>query len=68
MIGKFSGQDVHATGFSIGFERIITILKDKMDDGAKISGENQAILIAKDEMCIRDSFYIGVYRTGGKSS
>jgi len=48
MIGKFSGQDVHATGFSIGFERIITILKDKMDDGAKISGENQAILIAKD--------------------
>lgn len=48
MIGKFSGQDVHATGFSIGFERIITILKDKMNDGAKISGENQAILIAKD--------------------
>lgn len=48
MIGKFSGQDVHATGFSIGFERIITILKDKMDDGAKISADNQAILIAKD--------------------
>ncbi len=48
MIGKFSGQDVHATGFSIGFERIITILKDKMDDGAKIGAENLAILIAKD--------------------
>lgn len=48
MIGKFSGQDVHATGFSIGFERIITILKDKMDDGAKIGPENLAILIAKD--------------------
>ena len=26
MIGKFSGQDVCASGFSIGFERIITIL------------------------------------------
>ncbi len=28
MIGKFSGQKVPACGFSIGFERIITILKD----------------------------------------
>ncbi len=28
MIGKFSGQNVPACGFSIGFERIITILKD----------------------------------------
>lgn len=28
MIGKFSGEDVCACGFSIGFERIITILKD----------------------------------------
>ena len=28
MIGKFSGEDVCAVGFSIGFERIITILKD----------------------------------------
>lgn len=28
MIGKFSGEDVPAVGFSIGFERIITILKD----------------------------------------
>lgn len=48
MIGKFSGQDVHATGFSIGFERIITILKDKMSDDAKISENNLAILIGKD--------------------
>ena len=30
MIGKFSGQDVAACGFSIGFERIVTILKDEM--------------------------------------
>ena len=28
MIGKFSGEDVSACGFSIGFERIIAILKD----------------------------------------
>ena len=28
MIGKFSGQSVPACGFSIGFERIITILRD----------------------------------------
>lgn len=30
MIGKFSGQNVCASGFSIGFERIVTILKDHM--------------------------------------
>lgn len=29
MIGRFTGQDVPACGFSIGFERIITILLDK---------------------------------------
>ena len=29
MIGRFTGQDVPACGFSIGFERIITILMDK---------------------------------------
>lgn len=34
MIGKFSGQKVCACGFSIGFERIITILKDKLGDKA----------------------------------
>ncbi len=28
MIGKFSGEDVCACGFSIGFERIIALLKD----------------------------------------
>lgn len=29
MVGKFSGRDVPACGFSIGFERIITVLADK---------------------------------------
>ncbi len=28
MIGRFSGQNVPACGFSIGFERIVTILRD----------------------------------------
>ena len=28
MIGRFSGQDAPACGFSIGFERIVTILRD----------------------------------------
>ena len=33
MIGKFTGMDTPACGFSIGFERIITIL---MDSGFKV--------------------------------
>lgn len=36
MIGKFSGQNVAACGFSIGFERIVTILKDHMQDSLKL--------------------------------
>lgn len=46
MIGKFSGQDVLACGFSIGFERLVTILQDKgfvpTDKGVK-----KAILVSK---------------------
>ena len=48
MIGKFSGQNVCACGFSIGFERIITILKDMQDDSTKISSNSLAILVHKD--------------------
>ena len=48
MVGNFCGQDVPATGFSIGFERIITILKDKLDNRYKIDADNVAILIHKD--------------------
>ena len=37
MIGKFiGGQRVPASGFSIGFERIVTILKDHMEGSAKL--------------------------------
>ncbi len=46
MIGRFTGNKVCACGFSIGFERIITILMDK---GYKIPGtrEKYAFLIEK---------------------
>lgn len=40
MVGKFIGQDVPATGFSIGFERIITIL---LEEGYEIPGDDKKI-------------------------
>jgi len=40
MVGKFTGQDVPACGFSIGFERIIMLL---MDSGFKIPGEAKKV-------------------------
>ncbi len=45
MIGKFSGQDVAASGFSIGFERIVTILKDHMESANKLPQGATAYLI-----------------------
>ena len=47
MIGNFTGQKVPACGFSIGFERIITILKDKLETVTPVSEKNLAILIGK---------------------
>ena len=46
MIGRFTGKDTPACGFSIGFERIITIL---MDQGGKVPGatERKAYLVEK---------------------
>ena len=46
MIGRFTGQDTPARGFSIGFERIITIMMEK---GIKAPGsvEKTAFLIEK---------------------
>ena len=46
MVGKFTGKDVPACGFSIGFERIILIL---MEQGFKIPGSpvKKAYLIEK---------------------
>lgn len=46
MVGKFTGQKTCACGFSIGFERIITIL---MDEGFTVPGvtEKKAFLLEK---------------------
>jgi len=46
MIGKFTGVDTPACGFSIGFERIVTIL---MDQGGKVQQqtEKKAYLVEK---------------------
>ena len=46
MIGRFTGQDVPAVGFSIGFERIVMLL---MERGFKVPGasEKTALLIEK---------------------
>ena len=46
MIGKFTGQNVPAVGFSIGFERIVMLL---MERGFKVPGEAEktALLIEK---------------------
>lgn len=38
MIGKFSGEEVCACGFSIGFERIISLLKDAHASAAEEGG------------------------------
>ena len=40
MVGKFTGQDVPAVGFSIGFERIFTILSE---EGAKAPAASEKI-------------------------
>lgn len=47
MVGKFTGKDVPACGFSIGFERIILLL---MEQGFQVPGkpEKEAFLLEKD--------------------
>ena len=46
MIGKFTGQDTPACGFSIGFERIVMLL---LENGYKVpeKGEKKAYLLEK---------------------
>ena len=67
MIGKFTGNDVPACGFSIGFERIILLL---MESGFKIpeSPKRVAYLVERDKNRLRSFFlrftrsYIKMYR------
>ncbi len=40
MVGKFTGQEVPACGFSIGFERIILLM---LESGFKIPGESKKV-------------------------
>lgn len=44
MVGRFCGQDAPACGFSIGFERIVTILRD-LNWKEHVSGERKAYLV-----------------------
>lgn len=46
MIGKFTGQNTPACGFSIGFERIIMLLLEK-DYQVPVKGEKTAYLVEK---------------------
>ena len=57
MIGRFSGHKVPACGFSIGFERIVTILKDKGFE-VPTSGGKYAVLVTKnaDKQTTLDAF------------
>ncbi len=50
LIGKFIGEDIPAVGFSIGFERIFSILKEKA--GYVIPGGRKKVVVLYD----RDSF------------
>ena len=47
MIGRFTGNNVCACGFSIGFERIITILMEREKDELPNAPEKYAYLIEK---------------------
>ena len=44
MVGQFCGQDAPACGFSIGFERIVTILRD-LNFRPEEEGEKKAYLV-----------------------
>ena len=45
MIGKFSGMNVSAVGFSLGFDRILTVLADKNAADSKIVDDGIAFLV-----------------------
>lgn len=57
MIGRFSGQDIPAVGFSIGFERIFSILSERGEN--RYAKKKVAVLYNEDE--IKDAI---LYREG----
>lgn len=50
MIGKFTGQDTPACGFSIGFERIVMLL---LENGYEIPSKRQKKYIFLKRICTR---------------
>ena len=64
LIGKFLGQQVSAVGFSIGFERIFSIL---MQNGVDTKASAQKLAIMYDDGQIKDAYEIAEkYRAEGK--
>lgn len=51
MVGNFTGKDVPACGFSIGFERIVLLL---MESGFKVPGEEEKIAILIEKGCDKE--------------
>ena len=47
MIGKFTGQDTPACGFSIGFERIVMLLLENGYRDSGLSVQKKAYLLEK---------------------
>lgn len=56
LVGKFTGENIPACGFSIGFERIFSILSDIK----RVTSEKEKIAV------LYDQSYIEVYRTAEK--
>ena len=54
MIGKFSGEDVCACGFSIGFERIIAVLRDAGVEGGAGEDAPEAVAFLVDAKAAPD--------------
>ena len=48
MVGRFTGKDVPACGFSIGFERIILIL---MESGFKVPDQSKKVAYLIEKVC-----------------
>ena len=64
LIGKFLGQQVSAVGFSIGFERIFSIL---MQNGVETKASADKIAVMYDEGQVKEAYAIAEkYRAEGK--
>lgn len=54
LVGTFSGANVPATGFSIGFERILVLMKERGMFPEGFAGIDAAVL-PKDNSCMKDA-------------